>query len=215
MPAKEIPEPRNPLWVFIDESGNFDFSPTGTRHFLMTAVVTADPAASGAHMLALKYEQMLRGSNQLDFHATHNSRGTRKRVLELIGRMTGVMSHTFVAEKSELSNSPSPQVEIVELLAHEIGIWAATLASEHFDGVIAVFDTAFNTSQTSHLRQAVKKAIGSTGLPYRIHFHRVANEPNGQIADYIAWAQFRNLARHDDEGLRFLSSTQHTMTLVK
>jgi hypothetical protein len=215
MPAKELPEPVNPLWIFIDESGNFDFSPSGTRHFLMTAVVTADPAASGARMLALKYEQMLRGSNQLDFHATHNSRGTRKRVLEVIGGMPGVTSHTFVADKAKLRDSPSPQVEVVELIAHEIGTWAVVQASQHSDGVIAVFDTAFNTNQTSHLRQAVKKAIGAGQMPYRIHFHRVANEPNGQIADYIAWAHFRNLARGDDEGLRFLSSAQHTMTFIK
>lgn len=31
------------LYLFIDESGNFDFSPKGTKYFVLTALATFDP----------------------------------------------------------------------------------------------------------------------------------------------------------------------------
>jgi len=36
------------LYIFLDESGNFDFSPKGTKYFVLSAVSTLDPVASHA-----------------------------------------------------------------------------------------------------------------------------------------------------------------------
>jgi len=33
------------LYVFVDEAGNFDFSPTGTRWFMLAVLSTTEPAA--------------------------------------------------------------------------------------------------------------------------------------------------------------------------
>lgn len=209
-----MPEPRNPLWVFIDESGNFDFSPTGTRHFLMTAVVTADPAASGAQMLALKYEQMLRGSNQLDFHATHNSRGTRKRVLECIGSMPGVTSHTFVVEKSNFIDELRPARSLLALVAVAIARWSLERAVRDHEHITLVFDTAFPGEQAEFLKHHIKSVFAGSSITYGIHFHRVANEPNGQISDYIAWSHSRFITRTDMEGLQHLSPERHTRQVL-
>jgi hypothetical protein len=211
MPADELPIPANPLWVFIDESGNFDFAATGTRHYLMTAVVTADPAASGAQMLGLKYEQMLRGSNQLDFHATHNSRGTRKRVLELIGGLTEITSHTFVTNKGALAPSERNLRHLLALFAQAIANWAISQALPRHDHLTLVFDTAFPGGQAEFIKHHVKTILATTELAYAIHFHRVANEPNGQIADYIAWSHARFLTRIDDEGVKHLTAGRHTL----
>lgn len=42
------------LYIFIDESGNFDFSPGGTKYFVLTAFVTFNPVEERDTLLHLK-----------------------------------------------------------------------------------------------------------------------------------------------------------------
>lgn len=209
-----LDQPAHPLWVFIDESGNFDFSERGTRHFLMTAVATDDPGASATHLLRLKYEQMLRGSNQLDFHATHNSRGTRKRVLSLIGDMSHIRSMTVVFDKAQYRALPDSTTRFILAASTAIAEWACEFAGPTHDHVTLVFDTAYTTAQMSQVKHHLKIVIAARRMSYRIHFHRVANEPNGQIADYIAWSHFRMIERSDDEGRKHLRADHHEMAWI-
>lgn len=181
----------------------------------MTAVVTNAPWASAASVLALKYEQMMRGSNQLDFHATHNSRGTRKRVFERIRELDEIISKTFAMDKSLLNPADRRTQYLANRCAVAITNWVLNDLNLLFDHVTIVFDAAFSETQTSQLRHAVKRAIGARKMRYRVHFHRVANEPNGQIADYIAWAHARFIARKDDEGLTYLNPKTHPLTWLK
>ena len=72
----------SPLYVFIDESGNLDFSGRGTDHYVMLAYMTSDPIGCGRNISSLTYEFLARGlDDQVPFHATTNSVGTRKRVV--------------------------------------------------------------------------------------------------------------------------------------
>ena len=38
------------LYVFIDESGNLDFGPKGTKNFVLAAVITKRPLVSSLNM---------------------------------------------------------------------------------------------------------------------------------------------------------------------
>lgn len=49
------------LFVFIDESGNFDFLEKGTRHFVMAGVAALAPLDSAAEMQALRYQLLAEG----------------------------------------------------------------------------------------------------------------------------------------------------------
>lgn len=48
----------NTLYVFIDESGNMDFSEKGTKHFVLAAVTTTNPLASSSILQSLKYKYL-------------------------------------------------------------------------------------------------------------------------------------------------------------
>lgn len=211
MTANQRSDPTHPLWVFIDESGNFDFAVSGTPYFLMTAVMTTEPSASGARMLALKYEQMLRGSNQLDFHASHNSHGTRKRVLEQISRLESIRSKTFAFDKTSLLPGQRSSRSVLERLATAIAHMCVDVATDGHNHVTIVFDTAFPGGQAEFLKHHIKTVFSGAQFSYGILFHRVAHEPNGQIADYIAWAHARSFTRGDNEGLKHLNPDSHTI----
>ena len=57
------------LFIFLDESGNFDFSPKGTRHFVLTALSTTDPEEMAPALYRLKHELVLAGQDIEYFHA--------------------------------------------------------------------------------------------------------------------------------------------------
>jgi len=44
------------LYLFIDESGNFDFSSGGTKYFILTALSTTNPYSVGSSLLELRYQ---------------------------------------------------------------------------------------------------------------------------------------------------------------
>ena len=46
----------NTLYIFIDESGNFDFSPTGTKYFALTSISTTSPLNDRLKMHAYRYK---------------------------------------------------------------------------------------------------------------------------------------------------------------
>lgn len=68
------------LYVFIDESGNLDFGPKGTNHFVLSAIIVTDPISSSRSMQGLKYCLMKngKGGNEYDyFHASEDLQNTR------------------------------------------------------------------------------------------------------------------------------------------
>ena len=44
------------LYIFLDESGSFDFSSSGTKYFILTALSTTIPFEIGAPLLKHRYE---------------------------------------------------------------------------------------------------------------------------------------------------------------
>lgn len=83
------------LYVFLDESGDMQFGAKASTHFLITAFCTFDPAGTAIRLQALKHELMAAGSKDLEFHATENSKGTRKRVIDRINELDRCRVHTI------------------------------------------------------------------------------------------------------------------------
>ena len=49
-------EDRKFLYIFLDEAGNLDFSPNGTRYFLLTSVTKERPFYACKDLIELKYD---------------------------------------------------------------------------------------------------------------------------------------------------------------
>jgi hypothetical protein len=58
------------LFIFIDESGNFDFSDKGTDHFVMAFVATLSPLDSARALDELRYQLLAEGKDVTYFHAS-------------------------------------------------------------------------------------------------------------------------------------------------
>ncbi len=181
-----------PVFVFIDESGNLDFSDRGTRYFVLSAVVTDDPIHCGRELSTLTYEFLARGLiDQIPFHATENSRGTRKRVIETMCREHSCWAYSVTVEKAIVPHLLQTPGEFFAALGGTLGqILVSALNTSH-QPVVLLFDSTLTARQRSGFLKAVKPVLNSVGVQYRIAFRSVKDDPNGQIADYHAWSVFR------------------------
>lgn len=72
------------VYLFLDESGNLDFSPSGTRFYVFGALATRAPAGFSREFSELRYE-LLNGGVELEgFHATEDRQYVRDRVFSLL-----------------------------------------------------------------------------------------------------------------------------------
>jgi hypothetical protein len=198
------------LYVFLDESGDMIYSAKGSDHFVLSAVYTDEPCHSAASLQDLKYELLAGGSVDLEFHATENSKGTRKRVSEKICTLSNIRVHTLWIDKRYTAPSLQDPVQLFSLFGQAMGKWIGTVVAKNHDQVVMVFDSVLTGKQQDAFKAAVKPRLKQLPVPFRLVFHPVKSDLNGQIADYFSWAWFRHIERKDPEPRKALSGIQWT-----
>lgn len=188
-----------PIYVFIDESGNLDFSGSGTDHFVLSAFITHDPLECGRALQQLTYEFLGRGlEDQIPFHATSNSVGSRRRVLEtLCNQEHHCRVHSIVADKHLAHPSKHPPEVFYGLVGRAMANYLLRVLPVGYAPVVLMFDSALTGKLQGAFLKALKPDLNRLGRPYRVMFRSVKHDVNGQIADFYAWAIFRKLEAHD------------------
>jgi len=202
---------QTPLFVFIDESGNFDFSSGGTSHFLMAAVIARDPIASACALQAVKYDLMSDGIDEPFFHASEDKQAIRDRVFAVLNELPSVSTHVIYADKHYAAPALQNTVRMYSLFGGAIAKYLLmTLSTEQFSQVIIVFDKALPKRDENAFLAQVKPALNKLGRPYRLYFQSVKFDFNGQIADYFAWANYIALERGDRRALASIPKARMT-----
>lgn len=186
------------LFLFIDESGNFDFSSGGTRHFVMAGVAALAPLESAASMQALKYQLLADGRDQSEFHATEDLQAVRGRVFETIAGLRNIRAHVIYGDKHRAAPSLQSDTALHALFGRALVKYVIkAFARNDYGQVVVMFDQAFPKKKQDAFNAAVKPELKSLGKPFHIYFHPMKTDANGQIADYIAWAKFVALERQE------------------
>lgn len=198
------------LYVFLDESGNFDFTAKGTDFFVISAVYTTDPCRSAAALQELKYELLARRSDQLEFHATVNSKGTRNRVTKVIAGLGDcICAHSLYIDKHYAHPKIQSPEAVLGIFGTAIARWIVKAVDGDHEQVVLVFDSVLTGNQRAAFLKTVKPILKTLQLPFHVTFHPVKSDLNGQIADYFAWSTFRSLEHRDLEPLRALEGVEH------
>jgi hypothetical protein len=91
---------RRILYVFLDDGGNLDFSPNGTRFFVLSSVAKERPFHAYKELTELKYDLVELGTNIEYFHAAEDNQATRNQVFDIIQRdLTGLRVDSLIVEK--------------------------------------------------------------------------------------------------------------------
>ena len=93
------------LYVFLDESGNFDFSGNdgASQWYCLTSLATTDPEEGIQEYYALRHELYHDGQEEQHwFHATEDKQAIRDRFLPLVGALTSARVDCVAVEKRKL-----------------------------------------------------------------------------------------------------------------
>lgn len=101
-----------PLYVFIDEGGDFNFSPSGSKVYTISAVITHNPWELLDEISALRHRILASelhphlGQTYLEnclchrFHASEDQQVVRDNFFEIIGKMQYIKAHGVVIKKN-------------------------------------------------------------------------------------------------------------------
>jgi hypothetical protein len=190
------------LYVFLDEAGDFNFSPTGTKFFTLTAVTKTRPFDWDALIMSLKYDLIETGLNIEYFHAAEDRQGVRDRVFKIVGEsLPDSRIDGLIIEKRKTG----PALQIAEkfyprMIGYLLRYILEPRNLRDYAEVIVLTDSI----PVSRKREAVEKAIKQTlsrmlpaGTKYMVLHHASKSCAGLQIVDYCNWAIFRKWERGD------------------
>lgn len=202
------------LFLFIDESGNFDFSPTGTKYFVLTCMSTFKPVEEREKLLKLRYELLTDSINQEFFHATEDKQIVRDKVFEIIKNLKDEIEvHAVIAEK----NKANPVLyreeyykkgrKIVRIIGAEFyqrvcrTLLQYVFRRSNFnrtDKIIVVLGAVFTRDKESIILKTLKRYLKHHfSMPFEIYFHTSEADLNCQLADYFGWAIYIKCERDE------------------
>ena len=87
------------VYVFIDVSGNYDFSSTGTRYLVMTGLTCADICSGIIELHTIKHRLLEGGIAVEYFHAAEDAQAVRNQVFDIVSKFNHVRVDSVIAEK--------------------------------------------------------------------------------------------------------------------
>ena len=187
------------LFLFIDESGNFDFSDSGTTHFVMACVAALAPLESAGKLNSLKYNLLSEGYDISSFHATEDRQFVRDRVFPLIDGLRNIRAHVIYGDKHSAAPSLHSAENLYALFGKAIMKFALLdFGKDKYHQIVVIFDQSLTKKKQGAFMAAVKPELKGLGKPFRIYFHQMKTDANGQIADYICWAKYVVLERNEN-----------------
>lgn len=199
------------LYIFIDESGNFDFSPGGTQCFALTALSTFRPLEGRDDFMALKYDLLKQGVDEEFFHATEDKQSTRGAVFSIIKNLKGIDVDCVVAQKNkanpslyikhEMRGSRFTSVHSEEKFYEKLSqILLQYIFNRHkgddVDKIVIVLGSLFTKSKRGYVLKSLKQYLKNKyKKPFQIYFHDTRSDINCQIADYCGWAVYVHTER--------------------
>jgi hypothetical protein len=220
-------EERKTLFIFLDESGNLDFSENGTRYFSMTALCTFDPAEGRDALMHLHYSLIDAGHRLECFHATQDKQAIRDKVFESLAVMPDKFHiHTIIAEKSKAHPSfynkwilKKGQKVAVKNASRFYDLICRTLlkfifASPRYRGakrIAVVLSSIFTNAESQAIEGTLKSYLREhTKLPFTIFFKSNKADINCQIADYCGWAVFIKWERQELRSYNLIANRLHS-----
>jgi len=201
------------LYIYLDESGNFDFSKNkGTKHFVLCAMTTFSPVTTQEPLQVLKYQMLEAGTDIEYFHASEDTQAVRNQVFENINNMEGIRFHYIYAEK----NKAHPTIQNPRSF---YALFGKTLLKYCFNGkvaddidqIVVIFDKVLPKKDRGAIEGSIKPELKKIGKPFRIYFHQTMSDFNGQIADYAAWSLYVQLERDEKRPFSELKAFKPTV----
>ncbi len=197
-------------YIFLDEGGNLDFSPSGTKYFTLTTITTSRPFLLYGPLSDLRYDLIEFGLDIEHFHAAEDRQAVRDKVFaEITKAMPDLRIDSLIVEKSKTV----PALRTVEqfypgMLGYLLRYLFRGKAIGNCDKVIVITDSL----PVNKKRQTIEKTVKITlerMLPAQTPFYLLHHASKAclylQVVDYINWAIFRKWEGSDRRSYDLIS----------
>lgn len=190
------------LYIFLDEGGNLDFSPTGTPYFTLTSVTCRRPFTLNTQLDSYKYDLIEFGKDKQYFHCSEDNRHIREGVFSRIAtRLPDMKLDSLIVEKRKTGPALREERRFYpEMLGYLLRYIIRRESGDHIEEIVVITDEI----PLKNKRQAVEKAVKQTlshMLPdevvYRVLHHSSRAHYGLQVADYCNWAIYRKWMTDD------------------
>ncbi len=208
------------LYIFVDESGNRDFTQKGSKYFMFNFLMKKRPfnlhntIANYRYTLLEKNLDPFKGNDRRlnieYFHASKDNRHIRENMLNLITTFDkeSVQIYSYILEKPKVDPTKREEIDkfYIDNLTFAITQLLKLLAiDKNFIVITDRLPLEKNEKlQAKALKQGIAKYIEENNLElrYDIFHHCSASSTNLQIVDYISWAIFRKYEHNDDKAFQ-------------
>lgn len=210
----------HPLFMFIDEGGNFDFSPSGSSFYSLTSLVTHNPSIlidelnDKRFSILSKLELGGLGDIYLEeklsrkYHASEDKQVVRDEVFKIIQKAERnlIRAISVVAQKNKTNPSIRDEVSFYGKLVMPLLKFA--LKGYRFSHLVIFLDNSPINKRKSALLKNIKKTLSNEFPNNTYSVYCVPSESNYmlQVADYINWAIFRKWESKDERSYVLIKS---------
>ena len=206
--------PSKTLYLFIDESGNFDFSSRGTKYFLLSSIATFRPSLYKEKILDFKYDLLKNGYDKECFHATEDEQVVRDKFFSFVEEMGEHLDvYSVIIQKNKANPTLFQEVYTKKgrVITRNTGIklYEKTCQSllkyifqkherKDVDKIVVILGSIFPNDKGSVILKTLKAYFKNIfQKPFEIYFHDSRSDLNCQIADYCCWAIAINWERNE------------------
>jgi len=171
------------LYIFLDESGNFDFSnsPGATEWFHLTSLSTTNPEKGLVEFYRAKHEFIISGQDIPCFHASEDKQAVRDRTPNW--RLQKIFYPKLLGY-------------LLQYVFHPYGMNAAKF--EHILVFLAKMQLpkGHREPMLASIKWFLKHNLG--GVPFSLLLHSCDSHPYLQMVDYCCWAFHAKRERNEE-----------------
>lgn len=210
-----VEEINDTVYIFVDEAGDMDFSPKGSKHYMFNFLVKKRPFNLHEYIATYRYSLLERNLDPLNgkrldiesFHAHNDNKYIKNELFNIISTFdeNSVKLYSYILEKPKVAPEKRKEKDkfyinnlnhAIQKLLDKIGIKS---------NIIIITDNLpvhkNKAKQIGALKKGLKEYIKCNCLDirYDIFHHCSASSANLQIVDYMGWAIFRKYEHKQDE----------------
>jgi len=189
------------LYIFLDESGNFDFSMKGTKFFTITAITRLRPFLWESPLLELKYQLLESGLDLEYFHASEDSQRVRNQVFRIIGENLSRIDSVIIEKRKTGPALQKIELFFPRMIGYLLRFILQSWEVQKYSKVVVITHTIPLKKKKEVIEKSIKKVLSSmlpSGITYQIFHHSSRSCFGLQVTDYCNWAIFRKWEVEDN-----------------
>lgn len=200
------------VYIFIDESGNYDFSDNGSEYMIYAAVSSLDPIAGIGKAEMLRHEincfpGKYKCASLEYFHAAEDRQVVRDAFFQIISSDFDFVADIVYAQKRKTN----PAIQSTEgLITRMVPCLVDYIVNnpEYADAdLFMIYTDKFTAKHRNALEKALKTQLRTRLKPsFRFQICHVNSKSQVflQVSDYVCWSVSRLLEREDDRSYRIV-----------